>query len=71
MKSVACAECDRRWNTSVALLLEYSAALNVLALTRKNYQAYGNRWTELADLSERVAEAQRRELRHRVSHSSS
>jgi hypothetical protein len=63
-----CAECDRLWFESAALLLEYNAALDVLEMTSSLHDAYADRWMEVADVSERLDKAQRLAGRHRDSH---
>jgi DNA-directed RNA polymerase subunit M/transcription elongation factor TFIIS len=49
------------FRNSAALLLEYDAAFDTLALTSRNDGAYVNRWVELSRASDRLYEAQRRE----------
>jgi hypothetical protein len=68
MLPVRCAECAMLWHRSAALWLEYQTTREVLGLTPRHHRAYADRWTDLAGLSQQLADAQRRKDLHQESH---
>jgi len=68
MRTPDCAECDRLWFESAALLLAYNAALDALAVTSRLDESYADRWAELASVSDRLYEVEKLECLHRDGH---
>jgi hypothetical protein len=68
MPSVRCSECALLWHRSTALRLEYQTTREVLRLTPQHDRAYVDRWTDLAGLSQRLEDAQRRQNIHQDHH---
>ena len=64
MRSPNCVACHSLWKDSAALLLEYNAALDALASTPRRDPAYAQQWATLANVSQRLYEAQRLEHVH-------
>jgi hypothetical protein len=56
---VLCRLCQRLFEERRLLLLEYDAALDVVAATPKSDDVYAARWADLKTLSERLDEVER------------
>jgi hypothetical protein len=63
-----CRLCVRLFEERALLVLEYDAAADALAATPRSDGTYVARWTDLATLSERLYQLERRERLHQQNH---